>query len=130
MNSITGILSIVITAMGVVILGMFFYISKLNSTIENLKTENTVCRTGLRTSEASVKELESALEKLNSAIADFKKAAQKKEAENKEKLAQAKREADKYRKLADDLMNAQPQSGNSCNDANSLINRELLREQK
>jgi len=99
------------------------YTLHLKKNIQQLEDEKIVLMTELRVSQSSVAALQKAIDEQNVAVGKLKKDSDQLLQAGKKEVAAAKKEADKYRKLANELAGAtHPANISTCDAANALIN--------
>ncbi len=102
-------------------------LGKAHGTIKGLKADLVstneawgVCRSDLAIQQAQNLELRGALDVQNAAVQDWKRKAERVQAEADRKLAKARKEAADYRAQARRIMAAKPQSPDRCQAASQL----------
>ena len=92
-----------------------------------LKKENKEYSDALAVEKASVSRLSNALKKQNDAISALRAESEKRIAEGKRRLEQAKAESKKYEDAAQEILNGESNNDDQCQAANEIINKEILR---
>jgi len=110
----------------ILIAGTGIYIKVLKSERDTARAEKVTLSAELTISKNSVKDLQSAIDTQNAAIAKMKNDADVRQATHISEINAAKQVASTYKKQAQTLMKSIPESGmNKCEAANQLINGEL-----
>jgi len=108
-----------------------FRISLLKSEAKTLTAEKQTLKTQLDESQANLLQLQNDIQSQNAAIERLKKDGDERVAKNAEDVKKAKKEAEGYKKQAQDLMNRKvPQNVSKCDAANALINEEIRNARK
>ena len=104
-----------------------WYVRDLYQDNIQLKKENKEYSDALAVEKASVSRLSNALKKQNDAISALRAESEKRIAEGKRRLEQAKAESKKYEDAAQEILNGKSNNDDQCQAANEIINKEILR---
>ena len=104
-----------------------WYVRDLYQDNIQLKKENKEYSDALAVEKVSVSRLSNALKKQNAAISALRAESEKRIAEGKRRLEQAKAESKKYEDAAQEILNGKSANDDQCQAANEIINKEILR---
>ena len=104
-----------------------WYVRDLYQDNIQLKKENKEYSDALAVEKASVSRLSNALKKQNDAVGALRAESEKRIAEGKRRLEQAKAESKKYEDAAQEILNGKSDNDDQCQAANEIINKEILR---
>ena len=111
----------------IVLMSGAWYVRELYQDNIQLKKENKEYSDALAVEKASVSRLSNALKKQNAAISALRAESEKRIAEGKRRLEQAKAESKKYEDAAQEILNGKSANDDQCQAANEIINKEILR---
>ena len=111
----------------IVLMSGAWYVRELYQDNIQLKKENKEYSDALAVEKASVSRLSNALKKQNAAISALRAESEKRIAEGKRRLEQAKAESKKYEDAAREILNGKSANDDQCQAANEIINKEILR---
>ena len=111
----------------IVLMSGAWYVRELYQDNIQLKKENKEYSDALAVEKASVSRLSNALKKQNAAISALRAESEKRIADGKRRLEQAKAESKKYEDAAQEILNGKSANDDQCQAANEIINKEILR---